>query len=183
MLTRPTLTEKIIRSLSALEEVLYMPRGEIAILRWIEQYPARSERRDRDHKKRQKRRVRRALKRLEKAKILSYSRDTQSYHLTRRGWFKYLYYYSRNKPSRPKRDKNKSPNKSKKHHLIIFDIPEAHRRFRDCLRQSLKNQGCRMLQKSVFACPNPEVFSWAKKVVCNCDLDGHVLFVEAEKVK
>jgi hypothetical protein len=39
-----------------------------------------------------------------------------------------------------------------------------------------------MLQKSVFNCPNKDVFLWAKKVVCNCELDGHVLFIESAKV-
>ena len=41
----------------------------------------------------------------------------------------------------------------RKWRLIIFDIPEKHRRIRDALRRQLNGLGCFELQKSVFVHP------------------------------
>ena len=67
-------------------------------------------------------------------------------------------------------------------YIIVFDIPEDYRRFRDLFRQCLINRNCRLLQKSVFVCPNKDVFIWSQKVVANCHLGGQVKFIEANKV-
>lgn len=40
-------------------------------------------------------------------------------------------------------------------HVIVFDVPEAHRLGRDLLRRKLYALGCLPLQKSVFAYPYP----------------------------
>jgi len=178
MITKPTLTEKIIRGVSFAEEAFYLPKSDSQAYHWFGRYVDRKRRRKKAHERRVRKRVCEALKRLEKTKILSYSQDSESYRLTPKGWMKYMYYYSRRKPQSKK---GRSKRVGRKY-LVIFDIPETHRRFRDLLRQSLQIQGCRMIQKSVFACPNENIFQWAKKVICNCELDGHVLFIEAERV-
>src|SRR3989338_469904 len=41
----------------------------------------------------------------------------------------------------------------KKWRIILFDIPEKHKKARDALARVLKNIGCRQFQKSVFVHP------------------------------
>jgi len=181
MLTRATLTENIIRSIASLEEILvfpFLPPSLPKYVNWIDSASSRRYVRKKAHERRMNKRVREALKRLEKAKVISYSQSHQKYKLSAEGWIKYLYYHTRFKPS----IKGKRLKKNNKKYLVIFDIPEKHRNFRDYLRRCLKNQGAKMQQKSVFLCPSREVYDWTKKVVCNCELDGHVMFIEADRI-
>lgn len=178
MLTQPTLTEKIIKCISAIPEFVYIPATVPKMIRWIEGAPYRQHKRQTNMERRMRKRIKEALSRLEKTEILSYSQTAKSYRLTPKGWLKYLYYYSQHKVSHKVRPTKNNTRK----YLVLFDIPEKHRRFRDLLRQSLINQDCKMVQRSVFVCSNKVVFEWAKKVVCNCELEGHVLFIEASKI-
>lgn len=178
MLTEISLTEKIIRGLCALEEIYFTFKLERDLGRWLDKYYYRRYKREKASFSRERKRVLEALRRLQKTKDISYSENAQSYQLTPKGWIKYLYSYSRHTPYK----KTKKTQSSKKKHLIIFDVPEVYRRFRDIFRRCLQNQGCRMIQKSVFLCPDESVFIWSKKVVANCELDRHVLFIEADKV-
>lgn len=178
MLTKPTLSEKIIRGLSTLEEAFYLPKSDSQLAHWFEQNYYRKQKRKKAHERRMRKRISEALRRLEKEAILSRTKEDKSYRLTPKGWLRYLYYHASEGPQ-----DNPSPlTQSKMNYLIIFDIPEAHRRFRDLLRQGLKNQGSKMLQKSVFLCSGRNSFEWAKRVVKSCELDGHVLFIEASKL-
>ena len=125
-----------------------------------------------------RRRVRDALKRLEKAEAISYNKKDNTYTLTPSGWLKFMHYYNKH---------TKELKKSKKKDqsgcfIIIFDIPERHRRFRDLFRQSLYNLGCDLVQKSVFKTDDRDVFVYAQRIVANCGLDGHVMFVDARKL-
>ena len=49
----------------------------------------------------------------------------------------------------------KKPRWDKKWRVIIFDIPEKHRRLRDVFRMRLKQLGLIELQESVYVCPYP----------------------------
>lgn len=178
MLTKIGLTEKIIRGLASLEEAYFIFRQERQLSTWLNKFYYRQYKREKAAYKRGRKRILEALNRLEKAKTLSYSHKTQSYQLSTKGWLKYLYYYSRHNLGKNTKDVKVT----KKKFLVIFDIPETHRRFRDILRKCLQNQDCQMIQKSVFICYNEKVFLWVKKVVANCELDGHVLFIEADKM-
>src|SRR3989338_11476789 len=125
--------------------------------------------------RRERKRVKDALWLLKKAEAITYNKQDSKYNLTIKGWLKFLHYYNK---SKPKQEKTNSSEK----YLIIFDIPEKHRRFRNLFRQCLYNLNCELVQKSVFQTKDPWVFNFAKKIVSNCDLDGHVKFVEAKKI-
>lgn len=61
--------------------------------------------------------------------------------------------------------------------IIIFDIPEAKRTFRNFIRRLLKNMDFTMLQKSVFIAPNilpKEFYDLLKEM----DLLQHVMVIE-----
>jgi CRISPR/Cas system-associated endoribonuclease Cas2 len=178
MLTKPTVTEKIIRGVACLEEYFYYPKSDSQLANWDKNMAYRSYKRKKAGERRDRKRIMEALNRLERADYLSYSANTKEYQLTPKGWLKYLYYYSIRKQ---KRQKTKGK-KSKTKYVIIFDIPEKFRRFRDVLRSCLKCQGCQLIQNSVYLCNHADTFEWIKKVVCNCELDKHVLFIEANKV-
>jgi len=136
----------------------------------------RSGRRIRAQEKRQRKRIKEALKRLEKIELLSLDKTGSKYKLKPQGWLRYMYYFSKQVPIKIKK-RVITPK-----YLIVFDIPEDYRRFRDLFRACLRNRGCRFLQKSVFVCPDKATFEWAQKVTINCGLERCVRFIIAEKI-
>ncbi|MFH1457494.1 MAG: CRISPR-associated endonuclease Cas2 [Patescibacteria group bacterium] len=76
-------------------------------------------------------------------------------------------------------------NKKKKSdfsYLIIFDIPEKHRRIRDLLRRVLYNFGAEMIQKSVFLIKDKESFLYIRDLVDESKIKSFVKLIECNKL-
>ncbi len=142
-------------------------------------YPARRdcrmkrERWEREVSRRKK--IKQALRRLEKAEHVTFDKKRGTYHLTPSGWLKFIKYYNTYNKKNKKRT-------AKGDYIIMFDIPEEHKRFRDLFRACLVNLGCEYIQKSNFYTQDKDVFVFAQKIVANCELSEYVKFVEANKI-
>ena len=67
----------------------------------------------------------------------------------------------------------KKPRKDGKLQMIIFDIPEKKRHFRDLLREHLITLGYKMLQKSIWICPY-DVLKETEEFLRRYSLDPYV---------
>jgi len=65
--------------------------------------------------------------------------------------------------------------------LVVFDIPESHRRVRDALRRRLKEWGFRSWQKSVWACRKP-LTGALRDLVKQLRVEDWVLVIESNNV-
>jgi DNA-binding transcriptional regulator PaaX len=175
MLDKPSLSEKIIMFLAEMGDATDYPKSFNQLLNWDKEKYYREKERLKAQERRYRKRIQRALKNLEAAEMLNYNQSAKKYELTPAGWIRYLYYFSKKQTTKKKQNKDDK-------YIIVFDIPEVQRRFRDLFRQCLVNRHARFVQKSVFICPDKEVFDWAKKITANCHLDGHVKFIEAKKI-
>lgn len=66
-------------------------------------------------------------------------------------------------------------------YMVIFDIPEKQRRFRDVFRNRLTELGFGQLQKSIFISP----FNWKDELKQYFDFEGvkdRILFIELKKI-
>lgn len=94
-------------------------------------------------------RVKRALQALENQKLINiYEKDDeQIMEITEKGERRVLKYkFDEMKIARPQKwDSN--------WHVVIFDIPEGHKKARDALTRKLKEMELYPFQKSVFVCP------------------------------
>ena len=127
-----------------------------------------------EHERNERKKLLQAYRRLEKAEEITFNTSKGEYQLTPAGWLKFVYYYNKHNLG--------NKNGVKGDYVIMFDIPEKHRRFRDVFRECLKNLGCEYIQKSVFYSNNKDVFVFAQKVVVNCELSEYVRFVCAKEI-
>lgn len=175
MIGQPNITEKVILFLSDVTDAMDYPKSFSQLLSWDKHQYYKNRDRLKAKEKRERARILKAIKRLEKAEVITFNKKQEKYKLTPSGWLKFLHYYNKNRSKKPSREGIEK-------YFIIFDIPEEHRYFRDLFRQCLVNLGCRFEQKSVFQTADLEVFKFAQQIVANCDLDDHVKFIEAKRV-
>ena len=143
--------------------------SDLRTLRRMEQYT-------RDKKKREQMRTKRAFRNLLDADLVNAVKGKEGYYrVTPKGWIKYALCYA-------KHFKKKGTKGERKSYIIIFDIPEQHRGFRDTLRRVLYSLGFLQLQRSVFITHDETALQFASRVVANCELEDRVKFVIADKV-
>ncbi len=65
--------------------------------------------------------------------------------------------------------------------MIIFDIPQNHRKARDLLRSVLRNLGYKMFQQSVWVCPY-DVFDKTEKSLQFFSLDQYIKIFLVEEL-
>ncbi|OGZ67688.1 MAG: CRISPR-associated endonuclease Cas2 [Candidatus Staskawiczbacteria bacterium RIFCSPHIGHO2_02_FULL_34_9] len=75
----------------------------------------------------------------------------------------------------------KNKRKDNKWIMIIFDIPQKHRKARDLLRSILNNLGYKMFQQSVWITPY-DVSDKTEKLLQAYSLDGYVKIFIVEKL-
>ncbi|MEW6610828.1 MAG: hypothetical protein AB1352_04380 [Patescibacteria group bacterium] len=118
----------------------------------------------------------RKMKRWERYRREKAKGKAGKYRLTPKGWLKFALNYAQQFKSLPI-SKIKQDG-----YILIFDIPEKYRHFRDTLRNVLYSLGFSQLQKSVFFTQDKKAFEFAGRIVVNCELEDRVKFVIAEKV-
>ncbi len=122
-----------------------------------------------------RRRVRQSFRALEKAEFIAEQDGT--YRLTLKGWMRYAWNYSRTMK------KLKKPRKTgKKMLIVVFDIPEALKRFRESLRRTLYNLGFSQLQKSVFVGYDARAFDFIARVLAQTELHDRVKLIVGERI-
>lgn len=126
-------------------------------------------------KSRTRRRVQKAFIQLERAEFVT--RESGKYRLTLKGWVRYAWNYSR----LMKKIKKKKES-SKDWFIVIFDIPEDFRRFRDSLRRTLYNLGFRRLQHSVFVSHDPDSFEFISKIISQTELFDRVKLIVGKQI-
>jgi len=78
--------------------------------------------------------------------------------------------------------KEKKKRKDGKWQMIIFDVPERKRVFRDLLRENLQILGYKMLQQSVWVCPY-EVSKETEGIIRRYSLDPYVKLFLIEELE
>lgn len=78
--------------------------------------------------------------------------------------------------------KKKKMRKDGKWQMIIFDIPEKKRQFRDLLREHLQILSYKMLQKSIWVCPY-DVLKETEEIVREYSLDPYVKLFLIEEIE
>jgi DNA-binding transcriptional regulator PaaX len=175
MIGQPNLTDKILSFIADLDDSMDYPKSFGQLLNWDKHEYYKNRDRLKAQEKRMRNRLKQAIRNLEKAETITFSNKLKEFKLTPRGWITYAVRYSRH---------NKQKSKSEKlgKYIIIFDIPEEYRRFRDLFRECLKNLGCQYTQKSVWFTSDKSVWEFAQKIVANCELEGYVKFIKAERI-
>lgn len=179
--TKTPLTEKILYALACAEPFFSRAPGAAAELFGFNQLRTikRMQRYTKEREWRERRRVQKSLWHLEHAAFISTTKGKKGrYRLTPKGWFKFAKMYAQ----QLKREQHTQKKPAGKTYLIIFDIPEQHRQFRDTLRTILYTLGYTQLQRSVFAGQDIKAFEFIGRIVANCDLEDRVKLVIAEKV-
>ena len=67
-------------------------------------------------------------------------------------------------------------------YIIIFDVPEKHRRIRDIFRRCLYNIGFELLQKSIFITKSKRSFDFVQTIVSKSEIRDYIKYIEAKKV-
>jgi hypothetical protein len=78
--------------------------------------------------------------------------------------------------------KEKEKRKDEKWQMVIFDIPERKRFFRDLLRGNLQILGYKMFQQSVWVCPY-DVLKETEGIIRKYSLDSYVKLFLIEEVE
>ncbi len=174
--TTPRLTDQIIAFLSGLEDIFDLPRSMRQVVYSLEHEHWKLAKRRKATQDRERKRIREALWRLERADVITIlhkAKGMKKYHLTPKGWLKFAVQYAPQLRIEEKKAAKRG-DVSKGSYVIIFDIPEKYRRFRDTFRQVLLNLGCTRLQKSIFITMSPHVTQFVARVVANCDLEDRI---------
>ncbi|OGL78911.1 hypothetical protein A3J43_00825 [Candidatus Uhrbacteria bacterium RIFCSPHIGHO2_12_FULL_54_23] len=172
-------TEKVLAKLTELEPMFSMTSG--AAMELFGFNDLRKTKRwnhcQREKARRERTQVMKAFENLMRADLVTLIKGKRgSYRLTPKGWVKYALYYAQHIR------KEKKMHKKGRGYIIIFDIPEKYRGFRDTLRRVLYALKYTQLQKSVFLTYDAEAFEFAGRVIANCELEDRVKCVIAEKV-
>ncbi|MFA4872943.1 MAG: hypothetical protein WC659_03355 [Patescibacteria group bacterium] len=173
--TSVPLTEQLIGFLSGLEDMFDFPRSMRQVVYKHEYEHYKLIRRRSAAIRRERERVRKALWNLEKADLITMihgKKGAEQYRLTPKGWLKFGLVYS---PKLKKAIPSKSIDTIKEgSYVVIFDIPEKYRRFRDVLRNILLNIGCKPLQKSIFLTTDKDTIRFVARIIANCELEDRV---------
>jgi DNA-binding transcriptional regulator PaaX len=174
--TKLPLTEQILAVISDLEDIFDIPRSMRQLVYRHEYEHWKLAKRRGAVQQRERHRIKKALWSLEQAEYLTATKKengTHEYRLTQKGWLKFsLRYAQQLKKSLPSSPSPHTINKGA--YVIIFDIPEEHRRFRDVFRQVLVNLGCVRLQKSIFLTHDISTTRLIARIVANCELEDRV---------
>lgn len=127
-------------------------------------------------KRRIKRRIQQSFSHLMKAQFIA--EDRGQIHLTLKGWGRYLLNYSR----ALKKEKKRHGKASKRWYIVIFDIPEDFRHFRNAFRRTLYALGFSMLQRSVFITHDQKGFDFIGKVISQTELFDRVKLIIGDQV-
>ena len=178
-ITHITFTEVVLAKLAELEPFFSMSSG--AAMEIFGFNPLRKikrmEREARAQARRERQRVAKAFHNLVQADCVTAVKGKEGkYALTPKGWLKYARYYSSHLHKQ-----SKTPQKGKGF-IVIFDIPEKQRHFRDTFRRVLYALGFSQLQLSVFLTHDEKAFEFAARVIANCELDDCARLVIAEKI-
>lgn len=142
----------------------------------VERYLAFQTRRDAYAKRnRIRRKVQKSFAYLKRAQMIVEAGE--EYRLTLKGWTRFMLNYARNMQHEKRRG-----TKGKRWYIVIFDIPEEFRRFRDSLRMTLYSLGFSMLQQSVFVTHEVEHFEMISKIVSQTELMDRVKLIVGERV-
>jgi len=162
---REPLTERVLARLTELEPLFSMTSGaayelfgfnDLRKMRRWNRYQKEKAKREQNH-------IKKAFQNLVQADLVTLAKGrTGHYRLTPKGWIKYARSYARHF-----KKAEKSP-RQKGGFVLIFDIPEQHRHFRDTLRTVLYSLGFTQLQKSVFFTHDQKAFAFAGRIVANC---------------
>lgn len=129
---------------------------------------------------RQKMRIRqqiqKSLHQLQKNEFIT--QEGNKPRLTLKGWVRYAWNYSR----LIKKSKKRKMKGTKEWFIVVFDIPEELRRFRDSLRRTLYNLGFSRLQDSVFVSHDPEQFEFISKIVSQSELFDRVKLIVGTRI-
>lgn len=142
----------------------------------VERYLAYQTRRDAYAKRnRIRRKVQKSFAYLKRAQMIVEERG--NYRLTLKGWTRFMLNYAKNMGKEKRRRTN-----DKRWYIVIYDIPEEFRRFRDSLRMTLYSLGFSMLQQSVFVTHDAEHFEVISKIVSQTELMDRVKLIVGERV-
>lgn len=180
--TTPHLTDTILAFFTEMEDIVDIPRSMRRVVYQHEYEHWKQKKRIGEEEKRERKRVREALWRMEKAELISRDGKKRAvYRLTPKGWITFAQKYAK---AFWNQDKEASSRKdiTTGSYVIIFDIPEVHRRFRDVLRQVLLNLGCTPLQKSIFQTHNKQAIQIVARVIANCELEDRVKILLVKSV-
>jgi DNA-binding transcriptional regulator PaaX len=173
---KPTVTDQVLAFLSGVEDLFDVPCSMRQVVYRHEYEHFKLKKRRTRALQRERERVRHALWHLEKAEVITAFKKSgaeQQYKLTAKGWLKFALQYA---PSLT-RDADAASTHgtlTKGSYVVIFDIPEQYRRFRDTLRQILLNLGCSPLQKSIFITTSPRIIRFVARIIANCELEDRV---------
>ena len=136
----------------------------------------RMEREARAQARRERQRIAKAFHNLVQADCITAAKGKNGkYALTPKGWLKYAMHYSEHV-------QKKGASQGGKGFIIIFDIPEKQRHFRDTFRRVLYTLGFSQLQQSVFLTYDEKAFEFAARVIANCELEDCARLIFAEKI-
>lgn len=127
-------------------------------------------------KKRIRQQVQKSLHQLQKNEFIT--QEGGKPRLTLKGWVRYAWNYSR----LVKKSKRRKTRGTKEWFIVVFDIPEELRRFRDSLRRTLYNLGFSRLQDSVFVSHDPEQFEFISKIVSQSELFDRVKLIVGTRI-
>ena len=176
--TQEPFTERFLAKLTELEPMFSMTTG--AAMELFGFNPLRKAKRlsryRRDRARREQRRVQKAFENLLRADLVTAVKGKKGeYKLTPKGWMKYALSYAGHYPKGNKSEKGKG-------FIVIFDIPERYRGFRDVFRRVLYSLGFSQLQRSVFLTYDLKAFKFVGRIIVNCELEDRVKCVVADKV-
>ena len=181
--TTPTFTDQLLGALTDLENLFDIPRSMRQVVYSLEYKHYKLKRRRTETEQRERRQVQQALRRLEKAEYVSIDKrknGDKSYRLTPKGWLKFAIKYAPILKKQEKREKQEDIAKGS--YVIIFDIPEQHRQFRDSLRKVLLNIDCQPLQKSIFLTRRAETTRFIARIIANCELEDRVKILLVKQI-
>lgn len=173
--TTPRLTDQILAFLTEIGDMFDVPRSMRQVVYSLEREHWKLAKRRTAAQKRERKRIREALWRLERADLVTLfeqAKGMKKYRLTPKGWLKFAVQYSPR--LRAEEKKNARSDLRRGSYVVIFDIPEKYRRFRDTFRQVLLNLGCTRLQKSIFMTMSLQVIQFVARIIANCDLEDRV---------
>ncbi|MEW6610801.1 MAG: hypothetical protein AB1352_04230 [Patescibacteria group bacterium] len=176
--TKESFTEKLLARLTDLEPMFTMSPGAAAELFGFNPQRAgwRAVRYRREKEQRERKRIAKAFENLCKADYITVVKGKRGeYQVSPKGWLKFAMSYA-------KHFKASAATKKQGGFLIVFDIPEQHRQFRDVFRRVLYSLGFSQFQRSVFYTSDHKAFEFAARIIVNCELEDRAKLVFADKI-
>ena len=175
-ITKYTLVKGILIILSAVDEILNaFPRTWGELNNWSEVRARREEFWNQLIHKYGEGNVKSRVKYLEREGYIKPKHN--GFTISEKGWQKIAVDLCRNFG----KSRQKSSTQSLKY-VIIFDIPEKHRKSRNILRECVLELGFKFLQKSVFVSDSERAFRFIEVIVEKCGLGKYVRYIEIKKM-